>query len=230
MRFCENFVPSYLYKMYEILRELRTEELLVWGVWDFLRGLRIELLVWDVEVYARVTYRAISMRCWDVWECIDAMLRRRKRRNVRSKQSCCDVSSFKNKFFVQVRWYIRSLVQKNFFRSSTKIHMLVSAEKELRGWKFWCSWNLQLKNYMYEKIFNCYSADTLTTQKFDRESDKMVDNPNICPRSRRNGIKSSDCESRFHSSFPDLSMHSISYLVKKMWKSSLYSWKTWKFS
>jgi hypothetical protein len=32
---------------------------------------------------------------------------------------------------------------------------------------------------MYEKIFNCGAADTLTTQKFDRESDKMIDNSNI---------------------------------------------------
>jgi hypothetical protein len=49
----------------------------------------------------------------------DAMFRRQKRRNVaktkamQCKQSYCDVSSFKNKFFVQVRRYIRSLVQES---------------------------------------------------------------------------------------------------------------------
>jgi hypothetical protein len=72
----------------------------------------------------------------------DAMLRRRKRRNVakkndaktkatKCKQSYCNVSSFKNKFFVQVRRYIRSLMQKNnceieilmFLKFTTKIFM-----------------------------------------------------------------------------------------------------------
>jgi hypothetical protein len=46
----------------------------------------------------------------------DALLRRRKRRIVaktQCKQNYCDVSSFKNKFFVQIRRYIRSLMQKS---------------------------------------------------------------------------------------------------------------------
>jgi hypothetical protein len=42
----------------------------------------------------------------------DDMLKRRKRRNV-NKVNYCDVSSFKNKFFVQVRRHIRSLMQES---------------------------------------------------------------------------------------------------------------------
>jgi hypothetical protein len=96
----------------------------------FLRGFRIELLMRD---FARTSHRAINMRCMrflrkrrNVAKKSDAMLRRKatqcyeeKRRNVaktkttKCKQSYCDVSSFKNKFFVQVRRYIRLLMQEN---------------------------------------------------------------------------------------------------------------------
>jgi hypothetical protein len=123
------------------LRELRTE-LLVWDVemyeifartsyrainmrcMKFLRKLRIELLIWDVwnfceNFVSSYWYEMLRSFCKS-----DAMLRRRKRRNVakkndaktkttKCKQSYCNVSSFKNKFFVQVRKYIRSLMQKN---------------------------------------------------------------------------------------------------------------------
>jgi hypothetical protein len=84
MRFCDHFASSYQYEMYEILQ-----------------GLRIKLLVWDVWDFARTSHRAINMRCMRFCES-DAMLRRKatqcceeKRRNVaktKATQCCKDKS------------------------------------------------------------------------------------------------------------------------------------------
>jgi hypothetical protein len=114
--FCKTDAPDYQY-----------------GVLNALQNPRTGLSIWGVECFAKPTHRAISMRCWMLcktrvpsyqYGALNGILRALRTglsvwgvdRDVASNEMLSkkwNVAHFKNKFFDQVRRYVRSLAWKS---------------------------------------------------------------------------------------------------------------------